>query len=101
MAERTSRGVSVLWLAGLLVVPGVGCARGRTSDDGARTRVKARVVLVASREVHRHVEAVGSLFPFEEVTVSSRSEERRVGKECSELCRSRWSPYLEIGRAHV
>ena len=23
----------------------------------------------------------------------SRSEERRVGKECSELCRSRWSPY--------
>ena len=24
---------------------------------------------------------------------SVRSEERRVGKECSELCRSRWSPY--------
>ena len=23
----------------------------------------------------------------------TRSEERRVGKECSELCRSRWSPY--------
>ena len=25
--------------------------------------------------------------------VSERSEERRVGKECSEPCRSRWSPY--------
>ena len=25
--------------------------------------------------------------------VSERSEERRVGKECSSLCRSRWSPY--------
>ena len=25
--------------------------------------------------------------------VWGRSEERRVGKECSELCRSRWSPY--------
>ena len=25
--------------------------------------------------------------------VDSRSEERRVGKECSEPCRSRWSPY--------
>ena len=25
--------------------------------------------------------------------VNDRSEERRVGKECSELCRSRWSPY--------
>ena len=23
----------------------------------------------------------------------SRSEERRVGKECTEQCRSRWSPY--------
>ena len=25
--------------------------------------------------------------------VYSRSEERRVGKECLRLCRSRWSPY--------
>ena len=25
--------------------------------------------------------------------VIPRSEERRVGKECSEPCRSRWSPY--------
>ena len=24
---------------------------------------------------------------------ASRSEERRVGKECLRLCRSRWSPY--------
>ena len=24
---------------------------------------------------------------------NSRSEERRVGKECSKQCRSRWSPY--------
>ena len=26
-------------------------------------------------------------------TVSIRSEERRVGKECASMCRSRWSPY--------
>src|SRR3546814_11825119 len=25
----------------------------------------------------------------------SRSEERRVGKECVRSCRTRWSPYLE------
>ena len=25
--------------------------------------------------------------------VAIRSEERRVGKECALLCRSRWSPY--------
>ena len=27
------------------------------------------------------------------VTATRRSEERRVGKECTVLCRSRWSPY--------
>jgi S-formylglutathione hydrolase len=27
------------------------------------------------------------------ITKSARSEERRVGKECRRLCRSRWSPY--------
>ena len=25
--------------------------------------------------------------------INERSEERRVGKECALLCRSRWSPY--------
>ena len=25
--------------------------------------------------------------------LDGRSEERRVGKECEDLCRSRWSPY--------
>jgi hypothetical protein len=25
--------------------------------------------------------------------LAARSEERRVGKECRRLCRSRWSPY--------
>ena len=25
--------------------------------------------------------------------IGFRSEERRVGKECLRLCRSRWSPY--------
>ena len=27
------------------------------------------------------------------VDSTTRSEERRVGKECLRLCRSRWSPY--------
>ena len=27
------------------------------------------------------------------LTVTTRSEERRVGKECCGTCRSRWSPY--------
>ena len=35
--------------------------------------------------------AVGFIFVVS--AISSRSEERRVGKECVRLCRSRWSPY--------
>ena len=30
---------------------------------------------------------------FEAALGIERSEERRVGKECRRLCRSRWSPY--------
>ena len=29
----------------------------------------------------------------DEAEIEQRSEERRVGKECLRLCRSRWSPY--------
>ena len=31
--------------------------------------------------------------PFTSVLKDDRSEERRVGKECASMCRSRWSPY--------
>ena len=31
--------------------------------------------------------------PVSVLPVDTRSEERRVGKECRRLCRSRWSPY--------
>ena len=34
----------------------------------------------------------GSIFSMIQ-NLSNRSEERRVGKECLRLCRSRWSPY--------
>ena len=30
---------------------------------------------------------------LEEYSKADRSEERRVGKECGLMCRSRWSPY--------
>ena len=31
--------------------------------------------------------------PWVVTTCGARSEERRVGKECTSWCRSRWSPY--------
>src|SRR3546814_4872202 len=39
-----------------------------------------------------HVNVLGCTM-FAAVSGSSRSEERRVGKECVSTCRSRWSPY--------
>ena len=38
--------------------------------------------------VYQLLEALG-----ENPEREGRSEERRVGKECLRLCRSRWSPY--------
>src|SRR3546814_20091930 len=42
------------------------------------------------REGRRHVQDVAFISRRHELT---RSEERRVGKECVSKCRSRWSPY--------
>ena len=35
----------------------------------------------------------GATYSATEAQYDERSEERRVGKECSSPCRSRWSPY--------
>ena len=50
-----------------------------TIDEAVSQRLHQRLVDVAN--------AAGLL------DVAYRSEERRVGKECGLLCRSRWSPY--------
>jgi len=57
---------------------GTGCLRSRASDDPGNggKPVRAHVVPVVSRAVHRDVESVGSLFAFEEVTVGSEVEGR-------------------------
>ena len=41
---------------------------------------------------HRELESRFEVWA-EQYTTIARSEERRVGKECALLCRSRWSPY--------
>jgi len=51
-----------------------GCSKGRASEADARRPVRVKVVPVEVRQVQRIVESVGSLFPFEEVTVSSEVE---------------------------
>ena len=40
-----------------------------------------------------HTSELQSLTAISYAVFCLRSEERRVGKECLRLCRSRWSPY--------
>ena len=51
--------------------------------------------LVVGSEHHLLQAAKNMIIDDEQFIAESkkRSEERRVGKECSEPCRSRWSPY--------
>ncbi len=76
--ERATGGVPLALLVCLLGGAGSGCSSGRASEGAppAQKPVKVRVVPVASRSLQRSVEAVGSLFAFEEVTVSSEVEGR-------------------------
>ena len=51
---------------------------------GVRTKLRSSLVTIPLLATHKF---------GERWSVKLRSEERRVGKECSEPCRSRWSPY--------
>ena len=69
-------------------------ARGAIINPGglAHTSIVLRDAVADSPfpvvEVH-----ISEIAAREEFRRKSRSEERRVGKECPSLCRSRWSPY--------
>ena len=60
----------------------------RGSDSEAPLRIVEQLSLDRAEDVAR---AFATLFHL--VNLAERSEERRVGKECGLLCRSRWSPY--------
>ena len=51
-------------------------------DNIALTHGVAHAIAIATRAVEARA-----------LVVVERSEERRVGKECASMCRSRWSPY--------
>ena len=64
----------LLSLAALLA--GQGCNRTAADDDAAAGPVAVSQAAVELRRIARPVESVGSLFPFEEVTVSAEVEGR-------------------------
>src|SRR3546814_4149517 len=53
----------------------------------------ARIVTALQTLVSREQDPFDPAVRTSRRTSTSRSEERRVGKECVSTCRSRWSPY--------
>src|SRR3546814_12647975 len=58
----------------------------------SNTVLYAGMVILAIEHVHMSGFVYRDLKP-ENLMISARSEERRVGKECVSKCRFRWSPY--------
>ena len=93
----------VAWEAGPLEVPAITVSM--TSADGTKTTATVPATSVTLTSL------IGSELPLTELAseirgpveidtrawwwwvIAARSEERRVGKECTVVCRSRWSPY--------
>ena len=63
--------------------------RIKKSDSKAATEVKTGTSANSKDGVQEYYEKLCKKFPEITFNTGSRSEERRVGKEC----RSRWSPY--------
>ena len=58
-----------------------------------RTAIKKVQVALGTGDAAQASAALNTNAATIDRTASPRSEERRVGKECSSPCRSRWSPY--------
>ena len=98
------RGMEVVDEGGPITVPVGNAALGRILNVlGEPVDEGAAIPPAAERwPIHRETPKFVDLEPKTEVfetgikvvdLIAPRSEERRVGKECTEQCRSRWSPY--------
>ncbi|MGH9768950.1 MAG: efflux RND transporter periplasmic adaptor subunit [Blastocatellia bacterium] len=78
----SSRSIFRFTVVTLLVLIGSSCARntpGKSAEERSRatqTKIKVKAAPVEQRQQRRTVEAVGSLFAYDEVTVSSEAEGR-------------------------
>ena len=71
--------------------PLVGVVMGSSSDW--ETMQHAVQILTQFGVAHEARVVSAHRMPDELFAYAERSEERRVGKECDRVCRSRWSPY--------
>jgi multidrug efflux pump subunit AcrA (membrane-fusion protein) len=87
MVDRATRGdsglpVSKRWLSAAslacLALVSISCSKtaGKAVDSASSRPVSVRAIPVELKQIRRNVESVGSLFPLDEVTVSSEVEGR-------------------------
>src|SRR3546814_16141587 len=69
------------------------CISDWSSDVCSSDLLVATLVLAKASEGADMAKAAALVEALLGATPGSRSEERRVGKECVSTCRSRWSPY--------
>ena len=87
-----------LWLASALVGAHVSFAQPTPEDPSAQGQ-SSQTLSVSDAELETfaaiYVDLLETVAKYKGELQSAkiRSEERRVGKECCALCRSRWSPY--------
>ena len=79
-------------LAAILFADIMGYTAMMQDDEAVAMQLKDKFRKKLEGELQLHG---GRLIKFsgDGALCSFRSEERRVGKECAGLCRSRWSPY--------
>ena len=82
----------VVYLAAMLLV---GFAYSKSNNDSTDFYLGGRKMgpLVTAMSAEASDMSSWLLMGMPGLAYLSRSEERRVGKECLRLCRSRWSPY--------
>ena len=64
--------------------------RDSTTNDDAIQKYTQQIIECTGVLI---IEAENEIKRLTNETENTRSEERRVGKECASMCRSRWSPY--------
>src|SRR5213594_4699924 len=88
-----SRSRSRITNSSAVTVSGAEGITGARAHPASRTRPSPALQTVRVRLGEHRIQGLSHFRHPDELHGLDRSEERRVGKECERLCRSRWSPY--------
>ena len=80
------------FLIGMIVFTLILVCAYQLSYDRAMRKLEAKQKKLQEEQTNV-IETKGTAKKGDGYLIKERSEERRVGKECASMCRSRWSPY--------